>query len=98
MQCRLSILVASHSVHCSPLRVESSAYYSYPYNIPPTEMEKNPAYAITETGQSMGSQNDEGNVMEHSYATIDARKDNIASYSVLSDENILQSASEPAYI
>ena len=61
--------------------------YSYPYNNPPTEMEKNPAYAIIETGQSVGSQNDEGNVMDHPYATIDARENNIASYSALSDED-----------
>ena len=61
-------------------------------------MEKNPAYAIIETGQSVGSQNDEGNVMDHSYATIVTREDNIASYSALSDENTLQSASEPSYI
>ena len=92
------MLVASHSVHCFPLRVESPVQYSYPYNIPPTEMEKNPAYATTETDQSVVSQNDEGNVIEHSYATIDAREDNIASYSALSDENTLQSASEPAYL
>ena len=78
--------------------MESSAYYSYPYNIPLTEMEKNPAYAITEAGQSMGSQSDEDNLMDHSYATIVTREDNIASYSALSDENTLQSASEPAYI
>ena len=69
------------------LRGESPVQYSYPYNNPPTEMEKNPAYATIETGQSVGSQNDEGNVMDHSYATIDAREDNIASYSALSDED-----------
>ena len=94
------MLAALCSAHCSPLRGEGSAEdYSYPYNYnnPPTEMVKNPAYVTMETGQIVRSQNDEGNVTDHAYATI-GREENNTEASALSDEDTLQSASEPSYI
>ena len=94
------MLAALCSAHCSPLRGEGSAEdYSYPYNHnnPPTEMVNNPAYVTMEAGQIVRSQNDEGNVMDHDYATIGMEGDNTEA-SALSDEDTLQSTSEPSYI
>ena len=70
--------------------------YSYPYNNPPTEMEKNPAYVAMETDQSVRPQNTEGNVTEHDYAAVDREGDDTAS--ALNDEHTQQSAYEPSYI
>ena len=77
----------------------SGLYSSYPYNHnnPPTEMVNNPAYVTMEAGQIVRSQNDEGNVMDHDYATIGMEGDNTEA-SALSDEDTLQSTSEPSYI
>ena len=88
---RICMLVANYSAHCSPLRCEGSAEdYSYPYNYnnSPTEMVKNPAYVTMETGQIVRSQNDEGNVTDHAYATVGMEEDNTEA-SAITDEYTL---------
>ena len=85
------MLAALCSAHCSPLRGEGTVHdYSYPYNYnnPPTEMVNNPAYVTMETGQNVGLQNDEDNVMDHDYATIGREEDNTEA-SAITDEYTL---------
>ena len=51
-------------------------------------MVNNPAYVTMETGQNVGLQNDEDNVMDHDYATIGREEDNTEA-SAITDEYTL---------